>query len=359
MGMVHPRDHHSCGAGGCCWLSFGPKGEVMNVSGQDIDRTLEYRSDAVMVRLLPSGLLLIFLGLLILVLAAPAPIGTMIAVALCVAFGTCLVALALWRRIHHGKPLFRLSPDGIDYRIPWLKALHIPWGEIRGIDTIDVEARYWSFWDFRHGFQVIPDRKVVNYPNVTVVLVSKEFYDRRIGVPPLLLPGPGWRANFIPKDGLVQVALHHDLVSAEPRPLREAVEARWIAFRDRPGRTSVPSVAVGQDNAKAASKPVVARATSGAVVVAMGDNPKALSRWQVVASSALLVGIAILLANLAGLWDLPGQNQVREVRTKAQTEQKDWADSIRRNREESRKLEAEQKELRRRLDEDMRRMFAR
>lgn len=331
----------------------------MNVSGQDIDRTLEYRSDAVMVRLLPSGLLLIFLGLLIHVLSDPAPIWTMIAVALCVAFGIGLVCVALWRRIYHGRPLFRLSPDGIDYRIPWLKALHIPWSEIRGIDTIDVEARYWSFWDFRYGFQVIPDRKVVNYPNVTVVLVSKEFYDRRISVAARLLPGPGWRANFIPKDGLVQVALHHDLVSVEPRPLREAVEARWIAFRDRPGKTSVPSVAVRQDNATAASKPAVARAAPGTAVAAMGANPKAVSRWQVMASSALLVGIAVLLANLAGLWELPGQNQVREVRTKAQTEQKAWADSIKRNREESRKLEAEQKELRRKLDEDMRRMFAR
>ena len=330
----------------------------MNVV-QDVDRTLEYGSDAAVVRLLPSGLLLIFLGLLIRILSDPAPIWTTIAVALCVAFGTCLVALALWRRIHHGRPLFRLSPEGIDYRIPWLKALHIPWSEIRGIDTIDVEARYWSFWDFRYGFQVIPDRKVVNYPNVTVVLVSQQFYDRRIGVPPLLLPGPGWRASFIPKDGLVQVALHHDLVSIEPRPLRDAVEARWIAFRDRPGKTSVPAVAVGQGNATAASRPAVGHAAVETAATAMGENPKAVSRWQAMASSVLLIGIAILLANLAGWWDLPGQNEVRQARTRTQTEQKSWADSIKRNREESRKLEAEQKELRRQLDQDMRRMFAR
>jgi hypothetical protein len=331
----------------------------MNVSGQDIDRTLEYRSTAVMVRLLPGGLLLIFLGLLILVLADPAPLWTVIAVALCVAFGIGVVGLALWRRVHQGKPLFRLSPDGIDYRIPLLKALHIPWSEIRGVDTIDVEARYWSFWDFQYGFQAIPNRKVVNYPNVTVLLVSKQFYDRRIGVPPLLLPGPGWRANFIPKDGLVQVALHHDLVSVEPRPLREAVEARWIAFRDRPGKTSVPSVAVRQDNATAASKPAVARAASGTAVIAMGENPKAVSRWRVVASSVLLIGIAILLANLAGLWDLPGQDKVREVRIKERAQQKAWADTFKRSREDSRKLEAEQKELRRELDEDLRRVFGR
>lgn len=309
----------------------------MNVSCQDIHQTLEYRSAAAVVKLLPTGLLLIFLGLLILVLADPAPLWTMVAVALCVAFGICLVGLALWRRFNHGKPLFTLSPDGIDYRIPGVTALHIPWSEIRGVDTIDVEARYWSFWDFYYGFQVIPDRKVATYLNVTVVLVSKSIYEQRINVPSLLLYGPGWRANFIPKDSLVQVALHHDLVAVEPQPLREAIEARWIAFRDRPE----------------------ACAAFGTAVVAMGENPKAVSRWHVVANSALLIGIAIMLANLAGLWDLPGQNEVREARAKAQTEQKAWADSIKRNREDSRKLEAGQAKLRRQLDEDMRRAFGR
>jgi hypothetical protein len=57
--------------------------------------------------------------------------------------------------------------------------------------------------------------------------------------------------------------------------------------------------------------------------------------------------------------DEPAGQPVREVRAKAREERKDWADSIRRNREESRKLEAEQKELRRQLDEDMRRMSSR
>jgi hypothetical protein len=194
---------------------------------------------------------------------------------------------------------------------------------------------------------------------VTVVLVSKQFHDQRVSVPSFFLRGPGWRTNFIPKDSLVQVALHHDLVSVEPRSLREAVEARWLAFRDQPGETSVPSVAVGRENATAPPKRPAARATPEIVVVAMGENPKTVSRWQVVASTVFLIGIAAMLANLVGLWDLPGQHKVREVRTKARAEQKDWADSIRRNREESRKLEAEQKELRRQLDEDMRRMFSR
>lgn len=329
------------------------------VDGQDINRTLEYRTTAAIVRLLPTGLLLIFLGLFILVLADPAPIWTIVGAAFCLIVGSGLVGLALWRRIDHGKPLFALSPDGIRYRIPGVKAFNIPWTEVRAVDSIDVQATYWSFWDFYYGFLPIPNRKVVNHFNVTVVLVSRQFYDARMFAPWFFLRGLGWRANFIPKDSLVQVALHHDLVWVTARSLRDAVEARWIAFRDRPGRTSVPSVAAGQQNATAASKPGTARAAPAPVVIAMGENPKAVSRWHVIASTVLVVGIAIMLANLAGLWDLPGQNEVREARTKVRTEQKAWADTIKRNREDSKKLEAEQKELRRQLDEDMRRMFSR
>jgi hypothetical protein len=331
----------------------------MNASSHDINQTLEYRTATAIARLLPTGLLLIFLGLLIFVLADPAPTGTIIGVVLCLVAGIGLVGLALWRRVNHGKPLFTLSPDGIHYRIPWVKAFNIPWTEIQGVDSIDVETGYWSFWDMRYGFAILPDYKVATYYNVAVVLVSKQFYDSRMFVASFFLRGPGWRANFIPKGSLVQVALHHDLVSVEPRLLREAVEARWLAFRDQPGKTSVPSVAVGQVNATAAPKRPAARAAPETVVVAMGENPKAVSRWQVVASTVLLIGIVAMLANLVGLWDLPGQNEVREIRTKARAEQKDWADSIRRNREESRKLEEEQKAMRRQLDEDMRRMFTR
>src|SRR3569833_2456830 len=112
MGIVQPQPHDPGRreADWRCPLRSGrPRGEVMNVSGQEIDRTidrtLEYRSTAVVVKLLPSGLLLIFLGLLILVLADPAPIWTMIPAALCVTFGICVVGLALWRRVRHGKPL--------------------------------------------------------------------------------------------------------------------------------------------------------------------------------------------------------------------------------------------------------------
>jgi len=197
--------------------------------------------------------------------------------------------------------------------------------------------------------------------DVTVILLPQPFYDQRIFVDSFLLRGPGWNANFIRKGALVQMALHHELVSVEPRALREAIEARWLAFRDRPAvapaRTSVPSTAAASHSN--ASKGAAARPAPTSGVVAMGDDSKAMSPWEATKVIVPLIGIAVVLANLIGLWDLPGQDKVREVRAKAREERKYWADSIRRNREESRKLEAEQKELRRQLDEDMRRMFSR
>ena len=76
----------------------------------------------------------------------------------------------------------------------------------------------------------------------------------------------------------------------------------------------------------------------------------------------LLIFLALVLLALSAydrdVWTLIGIVLCLWV-AKGRAEQKDWADSIRRNREESRKLEAEQKELRRQLDEDMRRMFSR
>ena len=191
-------------------------------------------------------------------------------------------------------------------------------------------------------------------------LVSKQFYDSRIFVRSFLLRGPGWKANFIAKDALVQVALHHELVSVEPQPLREALEARWLAFRDQPvpTRTSVPHVPAAGSNADAPDN-VAARVAPKSDVVAMGDNPRAMSRWEIVKIIVPLIGIAVVLTNLAGLWEMPGQDKERETRAKAREERKYWEDSARRRKEETRKREAEDKERQRDFDETMRRAFGR
>ena len=225
----------------------------------DINQTLEYRSATAIVRLLPTGLLLIFLGLVIFVLVdLDREPWTIIGIVLCWVVGGALAGFALWRRVNPGKPLFALSPDGIRYRIPLVKEILIPWQEIQGVDTIDIEAGYWSI---RSALNPIPRYNTCVVRDVTVILLSKPFYDRRIFVDSFFLRGPGWKANFILKGSLVQMALHHELVSVEPRPLREAVEARWLAFRDT--GAPAPSVAVGQENAPAAPKRPAARRGDG------------------------------------------------------------------------------------------------
>lgn len=338
----------------------------MNVSGQDINQTLEYRSATAIVRLLPTGLLLVFLGLVIFALVVDPDreeVWTYIVIIICVVVGGALVGFTLWRRGNPGKPLFALSPDGIRYRIPLVKEVLIPWHQIQGVDTIDVETGYWSISWLTQNPTLRYEPAVVR--DVTVILLPRPFYDQRVFVDSILLRGPGWKANFIPKGSLVQMALHHELVSVEPGALRAAVEARWLAFREKPAvepaRTRVPSTAAaGHSNA---SKRAAVYAATKTDVVAMGENPKAMSGWEAAKIIAPLIGIAIVLANLAGLWQLPGQGQgqaqEREARAKAREERKYWEESARKRKEETKRLEAEDRERREEFERDMRRVFGR
>lgn len=328
----------------------GPGAEAMNASVQDINQALEYRATTTVVRLLPTGLLLIFLGLLILTFidSDREKAGTYIGVALCLVLGVGLSAFTLWRRWNHGKPVFTLSPDGIHYRIPLVKQVLIPWHEIQGVDTIDIEAGHWSIlWStntLRYNTFILRD--------VTVILLSQRFYEQRLHVNSYLLRGPAWKANFIPKGSLVQMALHHEYVSVQPRELREAVEARWLAFRDKTApavRTSVPSTV---SPAKTQPAPVSA-------VIAMGEDPKSMPRWEAIKIIALLIGIVMASTNLAGLWRAFDPTPADEARAQARAQQKVWQESLRKSKEDSKRLEAEQKELRRQIDEDMRRAFGR
>ena len=84
-----------------------------------------------------------------------------------------------------------------------------------------------------------------------------------------------------------------------------------------------------------------------------------MSRWEATKVIVLLIGIAIVLTNLIGLWDLPGQEQVLEARAKAREERKYWEEAARRRKEESKRLEAEDKERREEFERDMRRVFGR
>ena len=100
----------------------------------------------------------------------------------------------------------------------FVKTVLIPWSEIHGVDSIDISGSVGG--------------RDAYLPDVTVVLVTRAFYDRYIHVRSWLLRGPGWHMNFVPKGDMMQVALHHEIMSATALELRAAVEARWSAFRD-------------------------------------------------------------------------------------------------------------------------------
>lgn len=322
----------------------------MTIDASDVHQVLEFRADTAIVRLLPAGLALCFLGLLGFALYDAESPSTEMVLAICVLVvaGVGITVFALWRRSNRSKPVFVLSPAGVHYRIAGVKTFLVPWREIRGIDTVNITSWNWS----------IRNPGTMIFSNVTVFLVSKKFYDAHIFINSLLLRGPAWENIFITKGALVQVALHHELVSVEPRVLRDAVEARWHAFRDQPSgsdgipvksaRASVPTVIAGWRK-KIGRRDAAARPDSTSGVVAMGANPKAMPVWEAVQIIVPLIGIAIVLSNLLGLWAMQGQVQAREERKK-------WEERDRQQKEFRKKLDEEQKERDRRFQEMFRRM---
>ncbi len=245
----------------------------MEAAPSDVHVTLEYRVDAEIADWLPIGVLTIFCGLFLFAMEKPdlPPLEVTIGAAAAIVVGIGIAALSLRRRFRRGDPVYVLSPIGVHYRGPWMKEIVIPWHEVKGVDTIDVEWRHW----------------MTRYPQdmtsrgVTVVLVSKPFYDAHIHLG-LFWRGPYWyETKFIPKGDLIQCALHSEIVSVKPRELREAVEARWRAFRGqvavpvKPRRASVPTVI-----AAALRRAPRVQATPSAPpprIVAAGDKPRPIS----------------------------------------------------------------------------------
>ena len=307
----------------------------MDAAEPDLHQTLEYRGDATIAGLLPFGLMLCFLASLVLALV-DRPDGRLIAaVCIVVPAGIGLIAAALWRRRHPGKPMFVLSPRGVHYRLASDYVL-VPWREIQGIDSVDVRS-----WNFSIGRS-----RTVTFCDVTVILVPREFYETHILLP-FWRRSPAWRAMFIPKGEMIQFALHHEAVSVEARALRAAVEARWHAFRgqptagDGPVRTSVPSVMARRRITDAALPPPG---------IALG-KPRPMSAWEAVTVIVPLIGVAIALSNVLGLWATAGQ-------TKAREERRLWAEQERQREEEQRKFDDNVKRIEKERDEYFRRMEA-
>lgn len=309
--------------------------EPLEAELADVHTTLEYRVDAELADWLPIGVLTIFCGLFLFAIKKPdlPPPGETLGAAAAIVVGIGIAALALWRRFRRGRPVYVLSPAGVLLRWP---RVVIPWHAIKAVDTIDITWRHW----------------LTRYPQdmtsrgATVVLVSREYYDAHIHIDSLLLRGPYWyEANFIEKDGLIQCALHAEVVSADPRLLRKAVESRWLAFRDRPAaplkprRASVPSVIAGALKRAARADP--ASPLPAPRILAAGDKPRRISLWQWVKIGLPLIGIVVAGSNLLGLWETEDQakayrarKEERESRERFKREWKEMNDRIEKQRKE-------------------------
>jgi hypothetical protein len=134
-------------------------------------------------------------------------------------FGFCFYDI--YKMMEPNSALIELLPQGIIYRVMHEDFI-VPWTEIRGVDTIDIH------FTIRGRLEV--------YQNVTVILVSKLFYDRVIDTGNFITRGPGWGAWFVPKDAdTMQCALHHELLpNASAEKVRREVEARWKVFGKGP-----------------------------------------------------------------------------------------------------------------------------
>ena len=124
-----------------------------------------------------------------------------------------------WRLHNPGKPLLVLSPEGIYIRVVGVKEARIPWGQVLGVGSVDVSAVH----------PTAPWR--IEFPDVTVFEVSRDFYEKHIYIDSSLLRGPGWENTFIPKGDVVQVALHQEILPIKPDVLRAEIDARWTAFK--------------------------------------------------------------------------------------------------------------------------------
>ncbi len=185
----------------------------------DVQATLRYSREKMGLKQLAIGVVALFLGLAIVMYSTDRQLLLPGYVALILGAG--LTAYEFYKTANPGKPPLELTPQGIFFRIEGLKEIVIPWHQVRGVETVDVERNGTTFRD------------------VTVALVSKRFYDRAIHTDSILR-GPGWESTFIPVGDMVRVAFHTELLPATREELRAAIETRWLAFRDAKPAAAAP-----------------------------------------------------------------------------------------------------------------------
>ena len=178
--------------------------------------------------------------------------------------GLAWVAFAVFRHFRPGRPILSLTPAGVSFHRFWLRGLFIPWQDILGVGPVELGG--------------IP----ATNPNVIVVVVGTEFYERHIAPKRSVFEPPGTDYMFRPKGETMQVALNSAEVSVNPDDYLVPLEARWKAFRDRPRST------------------LQSRGSPGRRIV-YGRWSIDGSRWQVIRFAAPFLGMSAVLVNAYGI----------------------------------------------------------
>lgn len=195
----------------------------MTSESRDVYQTLSFGTEGYYVRKAPIGIGVGLLGLVMLYLVYDHPDARAkdyAAAYMLIVAGFGFAAYTFWRRQYPGEPMLTLSPTGIRYRIDSRLTLVVPWNEIESVSTADIKigSRGLS-WTQR---------------DVPVVLVSERLYRARVKPDSWWHHGLAWQQYFKPKDGKVQIAFYHDLLSVPAPELLDAIERRWRAFSRHP-----------------------------------------------------------------------------------------------------------------------------
>ena len=201
---------------------------------------------------------------------------------------TLLIGFALWVRLRSrpGDPIYVLSPIGVHY---WHNAMFlIPWREIRGVETIDITTFNWS----------IRRPGKMTFHDVTVVLVSKAFYDTHIRINSLFQRGPaGHQIRRERPAGPGRVAPRHRVGDAEANARRGEGA---LACVPQPGCVRAGCCTRRTENQRAGCvrrieaqvRPGRCRRCPAAAGIPAG-NPKRMSIWDNMLSVAFLIGILV------------------------------------------------------------------
>ena len=125
------------------------------------------------------------------------------------------LAHAYRRSREPSRTLLELSPAGVHYHLGEDKTFRIPWNQIHGLTTIDIRSGKITFRD------------------VTALVVSDDFFEANLPLKSWW-ERAGWGSHFIPKDGMMQVALFHEGLSASADELWDEVETRWRVLSGHP-----------------------------------------------------------------------------------------------------------------------------